>query len=1155
MAIRLHGWLHEKFEGQLLLGNDWLRAKNIAKAAQVKSDYPGDYTGLYHDNGSCLDIILAFPPGSAHCNLQVVQANPLTLTDGKSKVTARLDPACLRSFLDRFTHHSHLAPRAVLAVRDYTIRYTSYGPPPDRLQLIVHTAKWIGVSNATVSGAVPLHQVDEVSTVLQLLDHTRALQDRKCLQPPKPGPSVGTPVEEQASDEEGVMAPALDDSAHWPQTQQPYSQEATFATQMAPAIRSRTSGGKSPVSRVDRTEPAMAETMQPSGNGKAPVNDYAQLLGLLKPKSASSRPSITTPSRPLETRTPRQSSSARKFQTPRTNSPTPVRRKDRVTDIDSRSPTPIESPRAQQVIEDADEQEDSSRNMECSWMKGFVFNSESTVPDSRQASVLSKPSSWYKTQPGVLPFPERNIPIVLWKQICAIVDENVAAQGHTQSDDEDPVDPSPESDPADAEVVSSLESVNKVPDDDEPKTSQISWSASSSPEPPQRPNSIQRGLPPDSSLETGEVLESTKIGSVLPAVIASPAKEKEPSAPPSSPPGMDIRVDSDEEMEMEISIPHALGDDTTEGAHADPSYKETALSESAGVKSIIQVRETPYAKSRHNHISPRGEAQSSSQMANISSSTSIVLGTCDQPSLLTSTKEKSDEAVVSKDVAAKLAIVDLSSSDEQVQIDSAEPTTARDPISKDAVMLDSPPHTEEQVKTSSKANIPEDTLPPSHAAHRIADDQAKVSKHSDRPQDVRRLSASGSTKRKLAESPTKSNRRNSKRLKIVKFGDSAPPSFDPTLALQKDLADSFQRFREARKPYASFESRAGGATRTGAEQPSEAMNIDASNTPEVGHGTRGMSPRHQSLYDEPSSPKTSFKAGVLGRASPRSSHNGTQSQVPPTANFSRASVQMTNEKVNKPASEATQPSTILGKFRAAYPEYTGNEKQFKRMCSQMYELDQEDKMVPKWQWDDFIIRNKIDYGKYLMDCADEGENPDPYHRFYKDTIRDTIYQKGVVGSRKVLLQALKELGAEPPAPPVEEQPHPSKTLRKSLPSVFNQPTHPTTSTAEPPRQKPRHSLPVTSQNRTFRTLAIPSSSRAPTLDRSSSKLPAQTTKSNANLLSRLSLEPTTRVSRTPESTGDPFRDFYFAVQRTKSVTGSDAVSSSSSKSPDSRRKS
>lgn len=68
MAATLTPWLHQEVKDQLLLGHSWLAQKNTAKAALAKPSAAVDQTwaGLYHDNGSCLDIIVPFVSEQAH---------------------------------------------------------------------------------------------------------------------------------------------------------------------------------------------------------------------------------------------------------------------------------------------------------------------------------------------------------------------------------------------------------------------------------------------------------------------------------------------------------------------------------------------------------------------------------------------------------------------------------------------------------------------------------------------------------------------------------------------------------------------------------------------------------------------------------------------------------------------------------------------------------------------------------------------------------------------------------------------------------------------------------------------------------------------------------------------------------------------------------
>ena len=78
---------------------------------------------------------------------------------------------------------SHLAEHTAVAVRKYTIRYTSYGPTRGKLRFILHQLDWLGESreqaHSTDGDAIrPLHFSEQVGAVLEQLHHTRAQEDR-----------------------------------------------------------------------------------------------------------------------------------------------------------------------------------------------------------------------------------------------------------------------------------------------------------------------------------------------------------------------------------------------------------------------------------------------------------------------------------------------------------------------------------------------------------------------------------------------------------------------------------------------------------------------------------------------------------------------------------------------------------------------------------------------------------------------------------------------------------------------------------------------------------------------------------------------------------------------------------------------------------------
>lgn len=97
MASRPRCWLGKEILEQLLLGYDWLEHKNKAKQSgegpKAVPDPERGYRGLYHDNGSCLDITNDLDDESeSNGYLKIIEARervlpPVTLQCGPSNLT------------------------------------------------------------------------------------------------------------------------------------------------------------------------------------------------------------------------------------------------------------------------------------------------------------------------------------------------------------------------------------------------------------------------------------------------------------------------------------------------------------------------------------------------------------------------------------------------------------------------------------------------------------------------------------------------------------------------------------------------------------------------------------------------------------------------------------------------------------------------------------------------------------------------------------------------------------------------------------------------------------------------------------------------------------------------------------------------------------
>ncbi|MCJ1245222.1 hypothetical protein MMC30_002424 [Trapelia coarctata] len=119
--------------------------------------------------------------------------------------------------------------------------------------------------------------------------------------------------------------------------------------------------------------------------------------------------------------------------------------------------------------------------------------------------------------------------------------------------------------------------------------------------------------------------------------------------------------------------------------------------------------------------------------------------------------------------------------------------------------------------------------------------------------------------------------------------------------------------------------------------------------------------------------------------------------------------------VPAPAEPAQQ--TILDRFRKAYPEYGGNDKQFTALCRKIYTLQNENRMLHKSLWDDFVIRHQKEYREYLARCADEAEDPMPYEIFYSAEIDEPKFMKRIISPAN-LAEAISSEASGRKQPPV-----------------------------------------------------------------------------------------------------------------------------------------
>ncbi|KAF2794104.1 hypothetical protein K505DRAFT_337204 [Melanomma pulvis-pyrius CBS 109.77] len=678
-ASPLRSWLDDSIATQLKLGHFWLSEQLQNKHEGVKPDPDGHWAGLYEDNGSVVDIINDVHP-EQHSVVQIIgvpQVSPLLISDGDTCIEATVSGRCDRDF--RRNHNGrHIAVDGLLSlvsVRRYTLRYTSYGPPRDHLRLILDALDSPAGQLAAVLGEPTSARASEaIRAVLQQLQETRSAADRRrwtMLQPM------------DTADDGGAYDASLD-------TQMP------FGTQVAPPTRGQPAesgpavmgarslepilAGNSPVEELSardddlghrRDEDAARQNLLSLlGKGKNPQNAVPQRLPTVEHEATTlavrspqeTRTTATVGERGSElSASPQQAVS-------RPRSTLNARRTEATEELTPASPTsnaleaPI-SPLLADAVAGAQEtrhQDPKKRvskpspNMDAPasephWATAWQVSNESTSVPGDQRSLLSKPESrvdsstletalttiaWQKPQPGHR-FPDANIPIKVLRELRQLHEEHVA--GDTNKEEESAPD-------CDLDFRADDDSLPSSDHEEDLPTSPVSWSKSPSPLPPNRP--FQSDLPPDSSLGidtndppprrlTFTQTEPITAPPVQPPIEIDSSNDKDMEDPPSSPPAIQ-EEGSDEDMEMEVSVPRGLGEDGPEPSlRQDTEHIPTPTF--GRTKSIVQVKETPYAKGKNGLFgslisSPASTpTQTSSGEMKDASSASIVLGTYNVP--------------------------------------------------------------------------------------------------------------------------------------------------------------------------------------------------------------------------------------------------------------------------------------------------------------------------------------------------------------------------------------------------------------------------------------------------------------------------------------------------------------------------------------------
>lgn len=92
----------------------------------------------------------------------------------------------------------------------------------------------------------------------------------------------------------------------------------------------------------------------------------------------------------------------------------------------------------------------------------------------------------------------------------------------------------------------------------------------------------------------------------------------------------------------------------------------------------------------------------------------------------------------------------------------------------------------------------------------------------------------------------------------------------------------------------------------------------------------------------------------------------------------------------------SHPETLYARFKAAYPEYSGSSKHFTTLCSKIARVIGGGGFMPRYLWDDFVIRQKLEYSDYIQQCVEEGADPLSYENYYSQKIDEPRFTKKII---------------------------------------------------------------------------------------------------------------------------------------------------------------
>ncbi|EED16342.1 conserved hypothetical protein [Talaromyces stipitatus ATCC 10500] len=84
---------------------------------------------------------------------------------------------------------------------------------------------------------------------------------------------------------------------------------------------------------------------------------------------------------------------------------------------------------------------------------------------------------------------------------------------------------------------------------------------------------------------------------------------------------------------------------------------------------------------------------------------------------------------------------------------------------------------------------------------------------------------------------------------------------------------------------------------------------------------------------------------------------------------------------------------VYDMFKRSYPKYAGNFDHFQSLCHELQSLHRREMLQNSSLWDDFIMRNWVDYGTYVQSCISANEDYESYEDFFTRNFTKPSFRK------------------------------------------------------------------------------------------------------------------------------------------------------------------